>query len=303
MPGTSPPRNVVYYSNDSNSIPLGGISNLPYTDVILGFLVPADPDNGNYTLVGSGGDLPGLGDPFDNDLHSNIQMLQKAGKNVLISIGGEIFSPGQGKPCFTSAAWKSYAQNLGSGDLLRDILNNWVTPYGFDGVDIDFEDDNGFTGDYDGITFLRDLTNEIAAGFFEGGAGYGIITHAPQTPYWDPNYYDAPYKQIWQGTSDNQGSGINITWINNQFYDNPDYDGTPELKVQWYNRIADITGSPKLMLGVLIADNTPPDQLASQVIQPLRAQLGQEFGGVMGWEFADDVGGSWAEGIWQALNN
>ncbi len=39
---TTPPRNVIYYNDGSNPIPLARISGLPYTDVILAFLVPGD---------------------------------------------------------------------------------------------------------------------------------------------------------------------------------------------------------------------------------------------------------------------
>ncbi len=310
MPGITPPRNVIYYNSDANQIPLAGISDLPYTDVILAFLVPTDPANGNYALVGQGG-------AFDSNLQSNIQALQSAGKNVLISLGGQIIStPTPGQAGFTSAAWKYYAENFGDGDLLRDILNNWVNPYGFNGVDIDYEDDNGFTkgpGTYDGITFLKSLTNELALGLSEGPARPGIITHAPAPNYFDPNggYYDA-YTQIWQGNSNVTGSGINISWINCQFYNNGTYDMTADEKITWYNNIANITGPPKLVLGAPITpdDTTDPcnpdgylplDQFISQVIMPLRVQFGQEFGGVMGWEFAHDLDGGWADGIWQAL--
>ena len=77
---TTPPRNVIYYNDDSNPIPLAGISGLPYTDVILAFLVPGD----NLTLMGQGGAFGSDGNPNPED----IQALQNVGKNVLISVGG-----------------------------------------------------------------------------------------------------------------------------------------------------------------------------------------------------------------------
>ena len=51
MPGITLPRNVIYYSSNANPIPLAGIASLPYTDVIVAFLVP----DGNLNLVGAGG--------------------------------------------------------------------------------------------------------------------------------------------------------------------------------------------------------------------------------------------------------
>jgi hypothetical protein len=51
MSGTSPPRNVIYFFSRANQIPSAGIGDLPYTDVIIAFLVPDDDLN----LHGSGG--------------------------------------------------------------------------------------------------------------------------------------------------------------------------------------------------------------------------------------------------------
>jgi hypothetical protein len=45
----------------------------------------------------------------------------------------------------------------------------------------------------------------------------------------------------------------------------------------------------------------PLDQFTSQVITPLLQAFGSAFGGVMGWEFSYDQGGTWAEEVAQAL--
>src|SRR5271166_3802776 len=198
-------RNVIYYSSNANQIPLAGIANLPYTDIIVAFLVP----DGNLNLHGAGG-------AFDNNLQSNIQTLQKAGKNVLISFGGATFPSG---------AYQNYAHNVNG--LVNQIVN-FVTRNGFNGVDIDYEDDAGFTGTYDGIGFLSALTNGLAQAL---PSGQNIITHAPQTPYWDKqSEWKGAYAQIWQRV------GNQITWINNQFYNNPDYDKDAATKVSWYQK-------------------------------------------------------------------
>ena len=277
MSDTTPPRNIIYFDSDANQIPLEGISALPYTDVIVGFLVPG----ANLHLHGAGG-------AFNSHLQSNIQTLQNAGKNVLISVGG-----GGG---FPSSDYQSYAQNLNG--FVSQIVN-FVTTYGFNGVDIDYEDINGFTGIYDGVGFLIELTSALAEAL---PSGQNIVTHAPQTPYWDPCWNNAPYAQIWQQV------GNQITWINNQFYNNAPWDATPDLKVQWYQNIAAITGPQKLMLGALLAEvghdegYLPPEQMVANVIAPLQATFVSQFGGVMGWQFAFDQGGAWANGIGQALN-
>jgi chitinase len=275
----NPPRNVIYFSSNANQISLAGIGNLPYTDVIIGFLVP----NSNLTLVGAGG-------AFNDDLKSSIRALQNAGKNVLISFGGARFPawPVQ------SSAYQSYAQNVNE---LVNQLCNFVTRNGFNGVDIDYEDDAGFTGTYDGIGFLSALTSGLAQAL---PSGQNIITHAPQTPYWDRNFHHAPYDQVWQRVS-NQ-----ITWINNQFYHNPNYDKDAATKVFWYRKIVAITGSEKLLVGVPLDPSIEGfislDDMTHNVIRPLQSNFGAQFGGAMGWEFAFDQGGAWGRGIGQALD-
>jgi chitinase len=215
-----PPRNVIYFDSNTNPIGLAGIANLPYTDVIIGFLIP---DN-NLQLVGDG-------PAFDSNLQINVQALRNAGKNVLIALGG-----GAG---FPSSAYQSYAQNV-SG--LVDQIVSFVTGNGFNGVDIDYEDDNGFTGTYDGIRFLRELTSGLYQALLP--SGQNIITHAPQTPYWDANSaYKGAYAQIWQLVGDQ------IAWINNQFYNNSDYDKDAATKVLWYGRVAAINRSTKTFSG------------------------------------------------------
>jgi chitinase len=278
MAGIDPPRNVIYYNSDANQIPLAGIANLSYTDVIIAFLVP----DSNMNLIGGGG-------AFNDNLQNNIQALQNANKNVLISVGGSTFP---------SSAWQSYAQDVDG--LVDQLVNNWVISYGFNGVDIDYEDDSGFTGTYNGIEFLSALTSGLAQAL---PPGQNIITHAPQTPYWDANGgYDNAYTQIWQQV------GNQITWINNQFYNNTAYDHNAARKVLWYRNIVAITRSEKLLVGAPVAPGaagegyiTLPDMI-QHVIKPLQSNFGVQFGGMMGWEFSLDQGGAWGNGIGASLD-
>ena len=276
---TTPPRNVIYYDNNSNPISLAEISGLPYTDVILAFLVPGS----NFNLAGQGGAFGSDGNPDPND----IQALQSAGKNVLISVGGDIKS-------FLSSDWQRYAQDVNG---LVDQLVGYVTANGLDGVDIDYEDDSGFTGAYDGITFLTGLTNGLARNL---PPGQNIITHAPQPPYFDPDArFNNAYTQIWEGT------GSNISWFNCQFYNNPSYDAPASTKVSRYETFAGTIGAQKLLMGAPLDPATGGylslDEFTRQVIAPLLQTFGPAFGGVMGWEFSYDQDGTWAEETAQAL--
>ena len=63
---TTRPRNVIYYNDGSNPIPLAGISDLPYTDVILTFLVPG----ADLNLVGQGGAFGSAGNPDPADIQA-----------------------------------------------------------------------------------------------------------------------------------------------------------------------------------------------------------------------------------------
>jgi chitinase len=293
-------HNAIYYNDDT--YPLTDIVGLPYTYVIFGFLVPYY--NYNLYKVAYG---------FYDNYASDIQALKNDGKNVLITFGGA--NPAD----LLSAAYQYYSQSQNLGQLVQQIVNV-VTTYGFNGVDIDYEDDSGFdqpgqSANYDGAGFLVALTNGLYQAL---PAGQNIITHAPATPFWDPQggYYAAntqiaAYTQIWQQ------AGNQIAWFNNQFYDNGVDDAAS--KITEYNAIAGITGPQTQLLGALVGDPAllpPPDtdtgyitlaDMINNVVAPLKAQYGSQFGGVMGWEFAQDgpptygTSGAWANGIAQAL--
>jgi chitinase len=273
---TKGPRNVIYYND--NSIPLEHIKQLPYTDVIIGFLIPQNGDNPSSLKLDNG----------LNNLKPAIKTLQDAGKNVLIAVGGATG--------FSTNAYKKAASNV---EPLVNAIAHFVTENGFNGVDIDFEDEKGFSGSYDGVGFLVELTKGLAKKL---PTGHNIITHAPQTPFWSADFHKAPYTRMWKET------GEHITWINNQFYNNPDFDKNAKLKVEWYEKIADITGAEKLMMGALVAETRtdtgflPVQQIVNDVIKPLQAKYGSKFGGVMGWELALDKDASWGKETGKAIH-
>ena len=272
-------REVIYYLNTKR--PLQDVAKLPYTDVIVAFLAP--PKTGGFTLGLSEQDDLGM-------LTTGIKALHDAGKRVLISLGGAKFA---------TAAYAHYAQNVNA--LVGQIVGDWVAKYHFDGVDIDYEDSKAFydsTAGYSGKTFLINLTSGLAS---QLPRHHRIITHAPQSPYWDPNWRNAgaPYQEIWAVV------GNDISWVNNQFYNNHRYDDTTTLQKDWYRTIASITDANKLMFGANLYPGTrygywPVSQLVTEVIQPLRQEF-PSFGGVMGWEVSYDTDGSWGRAVGQAL--
>jgi chitinase len=291
-PPYPPPRNVIYFYNATNPISLAGIANLPYTDVILGFLIP------DSTVMGLIGDGP----VFTDTLESDIQILQAAGKNVLISVGGEVNNTDPAWSGWTSAKYGIYSNNVPG--LVEQIVF-WVGSVGADGVDIDFEDSSAFTGNagYDAIAFLSDLTS----GLYQNLPSGSIITHAPQTPYWDKN---SLYKGAYYAVHSQVGNSI--SWYNNQFYNNRRYDEDAATKVASYLMVANEIGPTKLLMGVSIDPKDEGaiglDDMTQNVIMPLQVQFPPtpqliEFGGVMTWQFAFDYGGAWSNGIAQALGS
>jgi len=279
------PRNVIYFGGGADNGNLADIVNLPYTDVIVCF---ASVD-GNLNVYGNGA-------AFDGNLQSNIRALQNVGKKVLVSFGGS-------SDVISSSGWNFCAQNVRT---LVNSISMFVRNNGFDGVDIDYEDNSGFdgTGGYDGVQFLVQLTSGLAQAL---PTGHNIITHAPQTAYWDAsgNQFQwvpiggrAPYAQIWYEVGDQ------ITWINNQFYSTPYYDKDDLTKSYWYEVVRTFTGLEKLLMGVLLSGGEGAislDDMAQNVIPALLSAYGSQFGGVMGWQFAFDQDGNWARGIAQAL--
>ena len=157
------------------------------------------------------------GGAFTDTVQSDIQTLQAAGKNVLISVGGEVNNDDPTWTGWTSAKYATCAANV---RRLAAQIVYWVKNLGVYGVDIDFEDSGafvedgsgGFVAGYNGIQFLSDLTSELYQNLPPGS----VITHAV-------NYNSAPYRQI------NEQAGQYIIWYNTQFYNNSAYDSNDAL--------------------------------------------------------------------------
>ena len=106
-----------------------------------------------------------------------------------------------------------------------------------------------------------------------------------------------------------------ISWYNNQFYSNPVDDQDDPTKVTNYEQIASVIryGTDRLLMGVAL-DNSiegsiiSPQDMVQNVIEPLQnfstANGGYPFGGVMAWDYDDDLnnwGGAWGSTAGQAL--
>lgn len=282
------PHNVIYWNNDTTTLQTLAAS--AYTDVIVNFVVPDSSCN-----LGSNG---GLG----SSMAASVQTLHQKGKTVLVAFGG------------SNATSTAYQVCNGNISNLVGQLQTIVNSNGFDGVDIDFEDDNGFNGAYDGVNFLTQLTNNLYKVLPQG---HNIITHAPQTGYWTEKfkgYPNPPYAMIFQNT---QGS---VAWFNNQSYNNcltGHTDCTAQQKFANYRAIVGLGVPPtKLLMGLPVAycattgkkkqcngdgyiplvNGTPND--VQILISELQGAYPNQFGGVMGWNYADDL--AYDSGTWGA---
>jgi hypothetical protein len=302
-----PPHNVIYWNNDP-STNVQTLAASYYTDVIANFV----------TVVDSNCDLSGS--PLGP---TSIQTLHSAGKTVLVSFGGGEQYDNSGNDITSEYYQACYNSNMGylEQQLVSIVINN-----GFDGVDIDFEDTNSFTGNlgYDGVLFLIQLTKDLYSQLQQNGLQWPIITHAPQTPYWftndgfnwNPNYDYAPYSLVYGG------AGNDIAWFNNQFYSNcfsGGWDCNAQSKINDYYNIVASSGVPstKLVIGALVCgtnDNCQGDG-EIPVIDPSgnhndmqtvisTLETNDPLGGVMGWNYYNDVNfdsGNWGQGISSAL--
>ena len=287
MATSETPRLVIYYNN--NTTPLKNIINMDYTHVILSFLIP-DPNN-PLNLVLSGN--------LDSSVLGDIKPVQQAGKKVMIAMGGETFSS------------QAYQAMVGKEDQVAAIITAIVNQYGFDGVDLDYEDTAAIMSKtpYDGPQFISDLTNALA-GKLPSGA---ILTHAPQPPYlcapkapFNCSSSTTGYVEVLQK------AGSNISWLNMQYYNNEWYVTPVDKIVTGYEQAvagwSGFTGisASKLLAGKPVGQNDagsgwiPVDDIVSEIVKPL-LEKHPDFGGVMGWQYSSDPDGTWAKTLSSAM--
>ncbi|MCC9624696.1 hypothetical protein LPB41_23685 [Thalassospira sp. MA62] len=272
---------IVVYTDNGNA----AVSKLVGTSCTIGiqcFICDADfSQAGICTLKGDW--------PLDACIaNGDVASAKEGGKRkVLVSVGGETFT----------SLWKDCANHL---DEFVSALADFVVKNQFDGVDIDWEHSAVFgTHEYDPVAFLTDLTLKLRSKL---PSPEYIITHAPQPPYLDPNWNDGLYLKVMEK------AGNAIDYLNIQYYNNEPWVGnTPEEQVI---KVAGTSGSPVSPTSIvglveqqkipvqklLVGKPTTPDNagsgmieanaLCEAILKPLMDKYGDNFGGVMGWQFA-----------------
>ncbi|MDX5593996.1 glycoside hydrolase family 18 protein [Pseudovibrio sp. SPO723] len=288
---------IVIYADNTN-VPITGLIGSSCTIAIQAFLYSEDGSTlqMDYPLQAA------VQDP------SIISSTKENGKRkVLVSVGGEVFA---------SSAWKAAASDVSS---FASQIAAFVEQYNFDGVDIDWEDTGAISdGSYDPTTFLVDLSSALKSAL---PSSQNFITHAPQCPY----FYTGSDLDIYSTIAKNAGDNIDL--FNIQYYNNDWYVGSSGSDEE--EKVAGLTGSsvfPSSIMGIkaqgldvskmlvgkpTTSDNASSgylddDDLASYVVTPLAKELGSDFGGVMGWQFATSSSSSdnvlsWIEAMNSAI--
>ncbi|MER6718956.1 chitinase [Streptomyces halstedii] len=155
-PSTSVPKHAVtgYWQNFNNGAAVQKLSDVPAAyDIIAVSFADATSTPGAVTF---NLDSAGLNGYTVAQFKADIKAKQAAGKNVIISVGGE-----KGTVSVNSDA---------SANAFSDSLYALIQEYGFNGVDIDLE--NGLNSTYM-TKALRSLSSKVGSGL--------VITMAPQT--------------------------------------------------------------------------------------------------------------------------
>lgn len=274
------PRMVIYYN--SNIRPLRAVVGSAYSHVNLAFIVPTGNGSDQLELALSGN--------ISASVLGDIPAAKEGGRRkILASLGGATFR---------SEDWQMAAKDVsGTAAAIAKI----VEENGLDGVDIDFEDDSGFDGSYDGVTFLSELSKALKAQLPASG---NLVSHAPQPPFFSPYWHEAPYVQIMEK------AGNAIDFLNIQFYNNPSFQTPPSSTIvgDFVTSIPSLAKNAalpveKLVMGKPVAEDDagsgwlPLQQLVAEITEPLKAQFCTHAGGTMGWQFGADKDNKWGDTI------
>ncbi|MEU0381496.1 glycoside hydrolase family 18 protein [Streptomyces cyaneofuscatus] len=155
-PGPSVPKHAVtgYWQNFNNGAAVQKLTDVPADyDIIAVSFADATPTQGAVTFKL---DSAGLGGYTDAQFRADIKTKQAQGKNVIISIGGELGTV--------------RVDNDASATAFANSVYALMQDYGFNGVDIDLE--NGLNA-----TYMTKALRQLSA---KAGSGL-VITMAPQT--------------------------------------------------------------------------------------------------------------------------
>jgi chitinase len=225
-----------------------------------------------------------------------IDQFHKAGVKVLVSASGSTETP------ITHWINGSGIDGATYGQKLADF----VKQYQLDGADLDIEDAAYQTNPSEAIQWTVDATKTLRKVLGQNA----VITHAPQAPYFSPDFGNAPYLEI------DKQVGSMIDFYNIQFYNqgNSSYDTYNDLFVTsngWCSgsSVGEIhaAGVPlsRIVVGKPMETNDASNtgfvdakHLAAFIKHAKQAQPSLLPAGVMTWQFhSNNDSKSWSETI------
>jgi len=283
-PAAVSPRLVVYTNTNTDPI-LANANTLPYSHYILAFLIP----DGDTAVKPSRALQEVLAQP------EVIAAAQAAGKKVMVSLGGGTLG---------AKDWLTLGKNAAA---VADSVAQIIDQYHLDGVDLDieavpYERQSSFQPYADAAIALTQALAARLPG--------KLLTHAPQPPYLcAPGSCGCPPDSLYATILN--ATGEQISWLNMQYYSNPPVTASDIDELASYRSIVNgwqgFAGLPahRLVLGKpyssKVSGYQPLAEVVSDLLNPLVAEYGDQFGGFMAWEFNEDADGSWATAIASTL--
>jgi len=229
----------------------------------------------------------------DNPWGNTTAAIQKAWLNLYHNAGKKVLVSAFGATEFPTSQGYDPIQTANS--LAQFVIDNQL-----DGVDLDYEDNSAMNSGA-GVNWIINCTTTLRA-LLPAEKGY-IITHAPQAPYFMSSYAQGGYLTI------DKQAGYAINWYNVQFYnqgssDYSTYETLIETSDGWAPETAVlqignsgvplskiVIGKPVTQAGAVNTGYVDVNTLANIITQAVSQT--QWSAGVMGWEYNEDLNGTW----------
>jgi len=303
---------------NENRLTLGSPIKAIYVDWHVNWSAPAqtiiDAANSGYNVViiafwlssGTPADMAQAWAGLDDGTkQAAIQQVHNAGAVVTVSLGGSTDSP-YDKDAFS----------------LGQQVAQWAQEQHLDGVDFDLENiAAGFTvgglSDDQTVQWIVDATSGAVSVF----GSEGIISHAPQAPYFGPIGGSAWPGQSGGYTGVAQKAGSNVTFYNVQFYNQggscyTTYQGiftssASDCGVFPGTSVAEINSQGVPLSQIVVGKPTMTNEASNGYVDgnTLGGFVSQASGdinwntGVMGWEWDDPAtDAAWISGIYPSIS-
>jgi len=210
---------------------------------------------------------------------SDVSYFKNAGKTVILSVGGAT----------SSMNWNGCTWNQTALEITKVVKQ-----YGFDGADIDYEENPV-------SSWITGVTKDLRAAFNANGLSGKLITHVPQSYYMTEGGNQAYWNPL--ATVKTYFDFVIIQYYNND----PEPNSNPSGAVTHYTNIVNgLFGgdASKVVFGICLTDcGTGGGDLtvsqADSITKTLLQKFPSNFGGIAIWATSADAnaGYQWSKGI------